>query len=131
MIKHPHYNDRTPKNDIALVRLSTRADLSTYTPVCLPENGQENFIGELSTLIGWGSTEASRQQQSSVKDRQLANQLQELTGLKVISDQSCATAIGSQPGYSNSDVTDDIICGGGEVIKDCLVGITLDRHTFP
>ena len=117
MIKHPRYNDRTTENDIALVRLSTRADLSTYTPVCLPANGQENFIGKLSTLIGWGNTEASRQQQSSVEDRQLASQLQELTGLKVVSDQSCAATIGSQPGYSNSDVTDDMLCAGGEVSK--------------
>ena len=118
MIKHPSYNDRTSENDIALVRLSTRADLSTYTPVCLPEAGQENFIGKLSTLIGWGNTAASRQQQTSVVDRQLATQLQELTGLKVVSDQSCASSIGSQPGYSNSDVTDDMLCAGGEVSKD-------------
>ena len=120
MIKHPSYNDMTSENDIALVRLRTKADLNTYTPVCLPKTGQEDFIGQLTTLIGWGNTAANRQKQSSVEDRQLATQLQELVGLKVLSDQSCAAAIGSQPGYSNSDVTDDMLCAGGEVSKDSL-----------
>ena len=37
MIKLPSYNDRTSENDITLVRLSTQADLGTYTEVYLPE----------------------------------------------------------------------------------------------
>ena len=69
------------------------------------------------------NTEVNGRQQSSVKDRQLATQLQELTGLKVVSDQSCAAAIGSQQGYSNSDVTDDMLCAGGEVRKILWLGL--------
>jgi hypothetical protein len=55
-------------------------------------------------------------------EKQLASQLQELTGLAVVSDQSCASAIGSVGGYSESDVTQDMLCAGGERGKDGCQG---------
>ena len=51
-------------------------------------------------------------------------QTYKLTNLKVASDQYCAAVIGAQPGYSNSDVTDNMLYAGGEVSKDSL---ELDR----
>ena len=51
MIKHPDYKDQTSENDIALVKLSTKADISIYTPVCLPSSG-EDFTGQMGTLTG-------------------------------------------------------------------------------
>ena len=47
-----------------------------------------------------------------------ATQLQELPGLVVVSDQRCGAAIGSVTGYSESDVTQDMLCAGGERGKD-------------
>jgi hypothetical protein len=51
MIKHPNYDDLTSVNDIALVKLSSKADISIFTPVCLPTSG-EDFTGEVATLTG-------------------------------------------------------------------------------
>jgi hypothetical protein len=51
MIKHPSYNDQTSVNDIALVKLSSKADIGLYTPVCLPTAGKD-FTGEMATLTG-------------------------------------------------------------------------------
>ena len=40
-----------PKHDIAMVRLSEPADISIYTPVCLPRHHQD-FTGQEATLTG-------------------------------------------------------------------------------
>ena len=42
-------------NDIALVRLAEDADLSVYTPACLPDIDRD-FTGQPSTVAGWGAT---------------------------------------------------------------------------
>ena len=57
-----------------------------------------------------------------MNEKQLASQLQELHGLAIVSDQSCAAAIGSVGGYSESDVTQDMLCAGGEQGKDGCQG---------
>ena len=57
-----------------------------------------------------------------MQEKQLASQLQELHGLAIVSDQSCAAAIGSVGGYSESDVTQDMLCAGGERGKDGCQG---------
>merc|ERR1719188_596850 len=56
IIIHPdHYKSLdVDVNDIALVKLSESVDLNIYMPVCLPQLSEE-FTGELSTVIGWGS----------------------------------------------------------------------------
>jgi len=119
MIKNPIYNRVTHAYDIALVKLATKTDISVFTPVCLPAEGAD-FAGQLSTLTGWGGTAAARV--PGVEDKQLAFKLQELTGLKVYTDEECATAIGSVQGYSESSVTADMLCAGGEEGKDGCQG---------
>ena len=51
MIKHPSYNDPTSENDMGLVKLATPADISIYTPACLPATGSD-FTGQTTTLAG-------------------------------------------------------------------------------
>merc|ERR1711936_268612 len=68
-----------PKHDIAMVRLSEPADISIYTPVCLPRQHQD-FTGQEATLTGWGVTDPKQQ---------MARKLQELEGLRVISESDC------------------------------------------
>ena len=51
MIKHPSYNDGTSENDMGLVKLATPADISIYTPACLPTTGSD-FTGQTTTLAG-------------------------------------------------------------------------------
>ena len=90
-------------NDISLVRLAEAADLTIYTPVCLPA-AQQDFTGQLSTVAGWGAT---------AENGFTAHILQELEGLEVVSDDQCKASIGAVSGYSSSDVTPDMLCAGG------------------
>ena len=46
IVRHRH-----PKIDLAMVRLSEPADISIYTPVCLPRHHQD-FTGQEATLTG-------------------------------------------------------------------------------
>ena len=90
-------------NDIALVRLAEAADLTVYTPVCLPVD-QQDFTGFLSTVAGWGAT---------AENGVTAHILQELEGLEVVSDDQCKASIDSVSGYSRADVSQDMLCAGG------------------
>merc|ERR1712055_611150 len=52
------YNSTLPealKNDIALLELTTAADLSVYTPVCLP-TAATDYTGKKAWVYGWGTT---------------------------------------------------------------------------
>jgi len=99
IVLHPDYNSpKSISNDIALVRLAEDADLSVYTPACLPDT-DEDFSGQLATLAGWGITE----------DGGAANILQELEGLEILSDNQC-----SNPVIWGSKISSDMMCAGYE-----------------
>ena len=56
IVRAPHYNNPVKlSNDIALLRLTEEADLTVYTPVCLPAHNQ-TFTGRQSIVTGWGAT---------------------------------------------------------------------------
>ena len=113
IVKAPNYNNPvSTSNDIALVRLSEEADLTKYTPVCLPSHNQD-FTGQQSTVAGWGATSESGP---------ISHILQELEGLTVVSDSQCGAAIGAVQGYSSSDISSDMLCAGGEQGRDACQG---------
>ena len=41
----------TTKNDVALIKLSTKVDLTTYTPACLANTG-DSFVGKTAWVYG-------------------------------------------------------------------------------
>ena len=51
IVNYPGYDLIRANNDISLVRLAETADLTIYTPICLPETNQD-FTGQLATLTG-------------------------------------------------------------------------------
>ena len=113
IVKHPRYNSPSQNsNDIALVRLSEAADLSVYTPVCLPAGGQD-FTGRRAVIAGWGATS---------EGGATAHVLQELAGLEVVSDSRCSTAL-------QSSISPDMLCAGGEAGKDGCQGETVQTET--
>ena len=74
-------------------------------------------------MFRWGSTAANRgPSDTEVRGKQLAAVLQELAGLVVVSDEDCSAAIATQGGYSEADVTQDMLCAGGEQGKDGCQG---------
>ncbi|XP_037025450.1 transmembrane protease serine 9-like [Bradysia coprophila] len=58
---HPKYRLRSLVNDIALVRLSTKAKFNNYVqPICVwltNETDLSNVVGKYGMVIGWGLTE--------------------------------------------------------------------------
>ena len=50
-----YHSPASYSNDIALVRLAEEADLSVYTPACLPDIDRD-YTGQPSTVAGWGAT---------------------------------------------------------------------------
>ena len=83
-----------------------------YTPACLPFTN-EDFTLQEALLTGWGATSEGGSS---------ADTLQELDNLNILPDDFCGLIIGSQPGYSASDVTSDMLCAGGEAGKDGCQG---------
>ena len=107
IVNAPDY--QTPSgmsNDIALVRLAEDADLSVYTPACLPAADQD-YTGQNSTVAGWGATQ---------EGGATAHILQELHGLEVMSDDHCRGLLG------NSAISADMVCAGGQEGKDSCQG---------
>ena len=113
IVRAPDYNNPSKfSNDIALLRLTEEADLTVYTPLCLPAHNQ-TFTGRQSIVTGWGAT-------SDVDPS--SDTLQELEGLPVLSDSECRNAIESVQGHSGSDISSDMLCAGGELGSDACRG---------
>ena len=57
MIKHPNFTMADPPNDIALVKLKTRVEITDYVrPICLPPSGKTLSPGMSGYVAGWGKT---------------------------------------------------------------------------
>ena len=69
---------------------------------CWLKSGQD-FTGLPSTVAGWGAT---------LEGGATAHILQELEGLRVLSDRQCRARLG------NSAVSPDMVCAGGEEGED-------------
>ncbi|KAI4455097.1 modular serine protease [Holotrichia oblita] len=58
--RHPQYNSDKFANDIAVIRLSHRAEFSDYVrPICLWEGSKDigQLMGKFGTVVGWGYDE--------------------------------------------------------------------------
>lgn len=53
--RHGHYNARTLKNDIALLKLEKSVEFNEFIQtICFPEE-EKDYVGEKATLAGWGN----------------------------------------------------------------------------
>ncbi|KAB0336618.1 hypothetical protein FD754_025601, partial [Muntiacus muntjak] len=77
---HPHYNDKTFENDIMLLQLAWKADMTdAVSPISLPRNFQKVNPGMMCSVAGWGRLEVNMPS---------ADKLQEVD-LEVQSEQRC------------------------------------------
>ena len=53
-IKHPKWDTTTSNADIALLKLSEKVDLNTYTPACMANTG-DDFTGKTAWVYGKSS----------------------------------------------------------------------------
>merc|ERR1712106_203535 len=104
IIKHPSYNPETSNNDIALLKLSEEVDLNVYTPSCVADTG-DTFEGQKAWVYGWGTTSSGGE--SSYKLLEVE--------VPVVSNAVCTTAL-------QTEITDDMLCAGGELNKDGCQG---------
>ncbi|KAI4455191.1 modular serine protease [Holotrichia oblita] len=99
--RHPQYNFHKYANDIAVIRLSHRADFTDFVrPICLWEGASDitNLIGKLGTVVGWGYDE----------DGKLTEELTMLN-MPIVSKQVC---IYSLPDFYPRFTTNDTYCAG-------------------
>ena len=79
IIIHESYNDTSLANDIALLKLTEKLDLRTYTPACLPTKRQ-TFVNHEGWVYGWG--------QQSLETGAYSHILRE-TSQTIISNANC------------------------------------------
>ncbi|RXG57206.1 Trypsin-1 [Armadillidium vulgare] len=100
-IIHEDFNKYSMFNDIALLRLQSPLNYTTYVqPIFLPSEEQQSS-GDC-TLTGWGQT----------SNGQAAKILQAVS-LPIVSDEDCRDV------YGNYDVQDDMVCAGGSGSGGC------------
>merc|ERR1711892_1018298 len=104
IIKHPSYNPETSNNDIALLKLSEEVDLNVYTPSCVANTG-DTFEGQKAWVYGWGATSSGGISSDKLLEVEVP----------VVSNAVCTTAM-------QQEITDDMLCAGGELNKDGCQG---------
>merc|ERR1711892_1599364 len=104
IIKHPSYNAETSNNDIALLKLSEEVDLNVYTPSCVANTG-DTFEGQKAWVYGWGTTSSGGISSDKLLEVEVP----------VVSNAVCTTAM-------QQEITDDMLCAGGELNKDGCQG---------
>ncbi|KAK9751282.1 Trypsin [Popillia japonica] len=99
--RHPQYNFEKFANDIAVIRLSNRAEFTDVVrPICLWQGPKDidHLIGKLGTVVGWGYDE----------DGKLTEELTKLE-MPVVSKEVC---IYSLLDFYSSFTTVDTYCAG-------------------
>lgn len=111
--QHEYFNQQTNINDIALMKLSKRVDLTNkYTrAACLP-GSSETFSSDICTVSGWGATYYDANGHAPI------TQNLEYVNLKTITNNECAYYIG----YNN--VHSSNLCAGATTTggKDACQG---------
>jgi len=98
IIRHEDYKVGSYDADIALVKLRCPVTYNALIkPVCLPDQDQEETIGESCYVTGWGRTQEGGKQ---------AKVLQEAK-LPIVSRKTCSDGFGTR-----SKVTENMVCAG-------------------
>lgn len=101
IFQHEYFSQRANNNDIALIKLSKRVDISgRYArPACLPRSS-DTFSSDVCTVSGWGATYYDPSGRAPI-----TNQL-EYVNLRTLTNSNCQYYLG----YSNVRTTN--ICAG-------------------
>jgi len=130
IIYNSKYTSSSYDNDIAFLKLSTPADLTVYTPVCLPAAGTD-FTGSNANIYGWGTTSSG----GKVSDTLLEAQI------PIVSQSTCQAAYNTystSQGIASATITSNMICAGSSGKDTCqgdsggplTVPNSLNRHVL-
>ncbi|XP_056613050.1 chymotrypsin-like protease CTRL-1 [Triplophysa dalaica] len=104
VIAHPRYERSTFNNDIALLRLSSAVQLTSYiTPVCLVSSSVSVLSQTYCVTTGWGRTEYNP-----------SPPILQQTTLPIVSTTQCKQHFGE------SKITNSMICAGGSGSSSCM-----------
>ncbi|XP_069802769.1 chymotrypsinogen A-like [Dendropsophus ebraccatus] len=104
VLTHPGYSDSTFTNDIALVKLTSAATITTrVSPVCIAASADVFSVGERCVTTGWGYINGITQTSPS--------KLQQVT-LPLLSDTECQRYWGDQ-------IQSNMICAGASKADAC------------
>ena len=110
------------ENDIALLKLKEKVDLSIYTPACLAPKGTD-YTGKTGSVYGWGREKYFDPSCIKFKPEPPGNPVLKHTTLRIESNDKCEQSSGTYPccdargkeqlcnaSMANS-ITDDMLCG--------------------
>ena len=100
--------------DAALLRLSEDAPLNRQLlPVCISSVPDENFVGKLGEVSGWGQLDHHSEEDVSPLLNTLA--------MRVMQNMDCRLYLSNIRHLNTSHITDNIICAVGE---EFMTGVT-------
>ncbi|KAA0702247.1 Chymotrypsin B [Triplophysa tibetana] len=104
VVNHPRHDRRTFNNDIALLRLSSAVQLTSYiTPVCLVSPSFSVLSQTYCVTTGWGRTE-----------HYPTPPILQQTTLPIVSTTQCKQHFGE------NKITISMICAGGSGSSSCM-----------
>ncbi|XP_037534331.1 mannan-binding lectin serine protease 1 [Nematolebias whitei] len=116
IVLHPDFQPNNYNNDIALLRLSRRAELNQLVrPVCLPPPDPQGdrpslLPNSLGVVAGWGISNLNVSSTSVTSDLGVTSDLLQYVKLPVVSQDECKASYASR---SNSyNITDNMFCAG-------------------
>ena len=66
---HPGYNSNNMDNDFSILTLESPVTFSTtIRPACLPWNTNKTYVGETTTVTGWGTLTSGGNQPTSLQE---------------------------------------------------------------
>ena len=103
-IRHPEWDHRTHRNDLALLKLVHPVDTSVYVPSCLPAPDTD-YTGSDVWVLGWGRTQENGQQSETLLELKMT----------MVDGEECDRAM---PGI----YPEEMLCAGGEKGRDGCQG---------
>ncbi|XP_035242085.1 mannan-binding lectin serine protease 1 isoform X1 [Anguilla anguilla] len=115
VLLHPRFDPRNYNNDIALVKLSQRVDLSGLAlPVCLPPPGQDSSLplpNTLGLVAGWGISNPNvSTDDTTASDLGDRSDVLQYVKLPVVDQEECRSSYASR--YRKYNITENMFCAG-------------------
>ncbi|XP_078266010.1 transmembrane protease serine 9-like [Rhinoraja longicauda] len=136
VIKHPKYDSKTERNNLALLKLDKAAKLNKLVKILpLPKSAKDIKPGTKCKVLGWGQTTADDTDPSdtlqettvTIIDRKTCNNQKYYKGKPVITDDMiCAgDKTGGQAKMCRGDAGGPLICKSSFLKKNILSGIAI------
>ncbi|XP_050336471.1 serine protease easter-like [Bactrocera neohumeralis] len=112
IIIHPKFNPRKMTNDLALIRMTKKAEYTEFvSPICLPLQKGQQYLGYANStaeISGWGENKAAARSRTKTKAR-----------VKILNLIDCVDTITRSGGYGYTYSSFLQTCAMGDGIAAC------------